>query len=190
MEIPVIHVFTHDSIGVGEDGPTHQPIEHLISLRAIPNLVVLGPCDANEVAEAWRTILAVLARLSWSRLRGRLYCRVSSMILGLSSFPSRLCPAITARGLSDSVFVERSDLLKAGLRVDQAKPQPLAVEIEIPLWIRSDRRHMMYSGNGFFHLPASLFRPFDPWPDMRKPSTFWIHLEAVLVDFQRLDLRF
>src|SRR5882762_7158297 len=59
MEIPVTHVFTHDSIGVGEDGPTHQPIEHLISLRAIPNLVVLRPSDANEVAEAWRTILAM-----------------------------------------------------------------------------------------------------------------------------------
>jgi transketolase len=59
MEIPVTHVFTHDSIGVGEDGPTHQPIEHLISLRAIPNLVVMRPCDANEVAEAWRTILTI-----------------------------------------------------------------------------------------------------------------------------------
>jgi transketolase len=59
MEIPVTHVFTHDSIGVGEDGPTHQPIEHLISLRAIPNLVVMRPCDANEVAEAWRLILAM-----------------------------------------------------------------------------------------------------------------------------------
>jgi transketolase len=57
MEIPVTHVFTHDSIGVGEDGPTHQPIEHLISLRAIPNLVVMRPCDANEVAEAWKLIL-------------------------------------------------------------------------------------------------------------------------------------
>jgi transketolase len=55
MEIPVTHVFTHDSIGVGEDGPTHQPIEHLISLRAIPNLVVMRPCDANEVAEALPT---------------------------------------------------------------------------------------------------------------------------------------
>ena len=57
MEIPVIYIFTHDSISVGEDGPTHQPIEHLISLRAIPNLVVLRPSDANEVAEAWRLIL-------------------------------------------------------------------------------------------------------------------------------------
>ena len=57
MEIPVIHVFTHDSIGVGEDGPTHQPIEQLASLRAIPHLIVIRPGDANEVAEAWRVIM-------------------------------------------------------------------------------------------------------------------------------------
>ena len=57
MEVPVIHIFTHDSIGVGEDGPTHQPIEQLASLRAIPNLIVLRPADANEVAEAWRVIM-------------------------------------------------------------------------------------------------------------------------------------
>jgi transketolase len=56
MEIPVIHVFTHDSIGVGEDGPTHQPVEHLASLRAIPGLITLRPADANEVVEAWRVI--------------------------------------------------------------------------------------------------------------------------------------
>ncbi len=57
MEIPTIHIFTHDSIGVGEDGPTHQPIEHLAALRAIPGLIVLRPGDANEVAEAWRVIM-------------------------------------------------------------------------------------------------------------------------------------
>jgi transketolase len=57
MEIPVIHIFTHDSIGVGEDGPTHQPIEQLISLRAVPHLVVLRPGDANEVVEAWKVIM-------------------------------------------------------------------------------------------------------------------------------------
>jgi transketolase len=57
MEIPVVFIFTHDSIGVGEDGPTHQPIEHLISLRAIPNLITLRPGDANEVLEAWRIIM-------------------------------------------------------------------------------------------------------------------------------------
>ncbi len=57
MEIPVIHIFTHDSIGVGEDGPTHQPIEQLPSLRAIPGLVVLRPGDSNEVVEAWKVIM-------------------------------------------------------------------------------------------------------------------------------------
>jgi transketolase len=57
MELPVIYIFTHDSIGVGEDGPTHQPIEQLISLRAIPHLVILRPGDANEVVEAWRYII-------------------------------------------------------------------------------------------------------------------------------------
>ena len=57
MELPVIYVFTHDSIGVGEDGPTHQPIEQLASLRAIPGLVVLRPADANEVIEAWKVVM-------------------------------------------------------------------------------------------------------------------------------------
>jgi len=57
MEVPVIHIFTHDSIGVGEDGPTHQPIEHLASLRAMPGMIVLRPADANEVVEAWRVIM-------------------------------------------------------------------------------------------------------------------------------------
>jgi transketolase len=57
MELPVIYVFTHDSIGVGEDGPTHQPVEHLAALRSIPGLVDIRPCDANEVAEAWRMIM-------------------------------------------------------------------------------------------------------------------------------------
>lgn len=56
MELPVVHLFTHDSIGVGEDGPTHQPVEHLASLRAVPGLLVMRPADATEVAEAWRVI--------------------------------------------------------------------------------------------------------------------------------------
>ena len=57
MEIPTIQVFTHDSIGVGEDGPTHQPVEQLASLRAIPGLITIRPADANEVVEAWRVIM-------------------------------------------------------------------------------------------------------------------------------------
>ena len=62
MELPVVFVFTHDSIGVGEDGPTHQPIEQLASLRAIPNLLVLRPADANETAQAWRVALSQTER--------------------------------------------------------------------------------------------------------------------------------
>jgi transketolase len=62
MEIPVFHVFTHDSIGLGEDGPTHQPIEQLVALRAIPNIVLLRPADANEVREAYKVIMALTDR--------------------------------------------------------------------------------------------------------------------------------
>ncbi len=59
MELPVFHIFTHDSIGLGEDGPTHQPIEQLVALRAIPNMVVLRPADANEVREAYKVIFGL-----------------------------------------------------------------------------------------------------------------------------------
>jgi transketolase len=62
MEIPVIYIFTHDSIGVGEDGPTHQPVEHLLSLRAIPGLMTLRPADANEVVESWKVIMQLRHR--------------------------------------------------------------------------------------------------------------------------------
>jgi transketolase len=56
MELPVVYIFTHDSIGLGQDGPTHQPIEQLISLRSVPGLITLRPADANEVVEAWRIV--------------------------------------------------------------------------------------------------------------------------------------
>src|SRR5207253_5797739 len=66
----VIHVMTHDSIGLGEDGPTHQPVEHLAALRAIPNLLVLRPCDAVETAECWQIAIENGNRpsiLAWTR---------------------------------------------------------------------------------------------------------------------------
>jgi transketolase len=59
MKLPAIYIFTHDSIGLGQDGPTHQPIEQLVALRAIPELITLRPADANEVVEAWRAIIAL-----------------------------------------------------------------------------------------------------------------------------------
>ena len=57
MGLPSIFVYTHDSVGLGEDGPTHQPIEHLAALRAIPHLVTIRPADANETAAAWRVAI-------------------------------------------------------------------------------------------------------------------------------------
>jgi len=59
MELPLIHMYTHDSIGVGEDGPTHQPIEHLASIRAMPGVIDMRPGDGNEVAEAWRMLMPI-----------------------------------------------------------------------------------------------------------------------------------
>ena len=75
MELPVIYIFTHDSIGVGEDGPTHQPIEQLVALRAIPGMVVLRPADANEVAEAWRVVM-------------QLHDKPASLILSRQALPT------------------------------------------------------------------------------------------------------
>ena len=62
MELPVIYIWTHDSISMGEDGPTHQPIEQLASFRAMPGMIVLRPADANEVVEAWRLIMEIKDR--------------------------------------------------------------------------------------------------------------------------------
>ena len=90
MELPVIHIFTHDSIGVGEDGPTHQPVEHLASLRAMPGVIVLRPGDANEVAEAWKLIaetrhhpvVLVLSRQAMPTLDRDKYAAVSGLRKG------------------------------------------------------------------------------------------------------------
>ena len=90
MEIPVIHVFTHDSIGLGEDGPTHQPIEQLASLRAVPNTTVFRPGDANEVVEAWKVVmqmqhgpaLLVLSRQAMPTLDRSKYASASGVAKG------------------------------------------------------------------------------------------------------------
>src|SRR3546814_18454135 len=85
MEQRVIYVMTHDSIGLGEDGPTHQPVEHLAALRAIPNLLVLRPADAVETAEAWQVALQqkhrpsvlALTRQDLAAPTGRATCRAT-----------------------------------------------------------------------------------------------------------------
>ena len=64
-EAHVIYSWTHDSIGLGEDGPTHQPVEHLASLRAMPGLALVRPADANETAQAWRLAVEAEGRSAW-----------------------------------------------------------------------------------------------------------------------------
>ena len=95
MEIPSIFVFTHDSIGVGEDGPTHQPVEHVAALRVIPNLVVIRPADANETAAAWRVALESKDRPVVLALT-----RQNLPILDQAEFPS-------AEGLARGAYVLR-----------------------------------------------------------------------------------
>lgn len=90
MDLPVFHVFTHDSIGVGEDGPTHQPVEQLLGLRSIPGLVVLRPADANEVVESYRVIMQmqntpgvlVLSRQPLPTLDRSIYAKASGVAKG------------------------------------------------------------------------------------------------------------
>jgi len=93
MKIPSIFVFTHDSIGVGEDGPTHQPVEHVAALRVIPNLVVIRPADANETAAAWRVALESKDRpVAFALTRQKL------PILDQTKFPS-------AEGLARGAYI-------------------------------------------------------------------------------------
>jgi transketolase len=90
MELPVIYIFTHDSIGVGEDGPTHQPVEQVPCLRAIPGLIVLRPADANEVVEAWKVIMTlhhapatlILTRQALPTLDRSKYAAASGLVRG------------------------------------------------------------------------------------------------------------
>ena len=97
MGLPVFYVFTHDSIGVGEDGPTHQPIEHLAALRAIPNMIVIRPGDANEVTEAYRSALTnthgptalVLSRQNLPTLDRTKYAAASGASKAATCWPTR-----------------------------------------------------------------------------------------------------
>jgi len=79
----VLYIFTHDSIGMGEDGPTHQPIEHLMNLRAVPNLTVIRPADATETAEAWRAAL-----LNSSGPTALIFSRQNLPVLDRTRYPS------------------------------------------------------------------------------------------------------
>ena len=125
METPVIHVFTHDSIGLGEDGPTHQPIEQLPALRAVPNTIVLRPGDANEVVEAWKIavqtshgpVLLVLSRQAVPTLDRTKYASATGVAKGayvLADAPGGKPDVILiGTGSELSLCVDAAEKLKA-----------------------------------------------------------------------------
>jgi transketolase len=148
MEIPTIHVFTHDSIGVGEDGPTHQPVEHLASLRAMPGLIVLRPADANEVAEAWRLtmelkhdpVVMVLSRQAMPTLDRAVYAPARGVRRGayILADPKEGEPEVIllASGTEVSLVVEAyEELTAAGIR---------ARVVSMPSWELFERQPEEY----------------------------------------------
>ena len=125
MEIPTIYVFTHDSLGVGEDGPTHQPVEHLASLRAIHGLITLRPADGNEVVEAWKftmeqkrePVALVLTRQALPTLDRQKYAAADGLRRGayvLSDAPNgKPDVLLLATGSEVSLVIEAQEQLKA-----------------------------------------------------------------------------
>nr|WP_294917002.1 transketolase [uncultured Neokomagataea sp.] len=124
MELPVLYVFTHDSIGVGEDGPTHQPIEQLAQLRATPEVMTIRPSDANEVAEAWRTLIPlnhkpavlILSRQNLPTLDRTKYAPASGLAKGayvLASCEGKPDVILMASGSEVSLVVDAYEKLTA-----------------------------------------------------------------------------
>lgn len=147
-KIPVKWVFTHDSIGVGEDGPTHQPIEHLASLRAMPGLVDLRPADANEVREAWKValrtqdkpVLLVFSRQNLPTLDREKFQSAEGVAKGayvLSDFGSKKPQVILiASGSEVSLVVKAAEkLLEKGIR---------SRVVSMPSWFLFDQQDQAY----------------------------------------------
>ncbi|HTK80333.1 MAG TPA: transketolase [Rhizomicrobium sp.] len=146
--IPSIWIYTHDSIGLGEDGPTHQPIEQLITQRATPNMIVIRPCDANEVAEAWRVIMElknepaclVLTRQKVPTLDRKKYNPADALSQGgyILSDPPGDRPQVILIGTGSEVHLclEAQDRLsKNGIRVRV---------VSMPSWELFDRQDEKY----------------------------------------------
>ncbi|APG24741.1 transketolase [Syntrophotalea acetylenica] len=147
MGLAPIYVFTHDSIGLGEDGPTHQPVEHLAALRAIPNLAVIRPCDANETAQAWRAALSnrqgptalILTRQKLETLDRNIYASAEGVLRGgyiLASEESPLRVVLVASGSEIQVALRTRMLLQAegyGARV-----------VSLPCWELFDAQGQAY----------------------------------------------
>ncbi|MEY2515785.1 MAG: transketolase, partial [bacterium] len=157
MGLHVAWVFTHDSVALGEDGPTHQPVEHLAALRAIPGLVVLRPCDGHETAEAWRVILEDLdgpAAMALSRQdlplldrsEGGEYASASGLAKGayVLSDADNAQAVIIATGSEVALALEARKLLDVPVRI-----------VSMPSWELFERQDEDYQDSVLqFDLPT------------------------------------
>ena len=158
MEIPTLHVFTHDSIGVGEDGPTHQPVEQLMSLRAVPGMMIIRPADANEVVEAWRVIVQLkhepvalaLTRQALPTLDREKYAPASGLTKGAyilaDSSNGKIQVILIGTGSEVSLCVEAYEQLK--------KEGIQARVVSMPSWELFERQTNEYREQV---LPATVF---------------------------------
>ena len=148
MEIPVIYIFTHDSSGVGEDGPTHQPVEQLTCLRTIPGLITLRPADANEVVEAWRVIMRlhhepaalVLSRQPLPTLDRSTYAPASGLGQGAYGL------ADTGDGKPDVILIASGSEVGLGIEAyEQLKAGGIKARVvSMPSWELFERQSQEY----------------------------------------------
>lgn len=159
MGLPVIYLFTHDSIGVGEDGPTHQPVEQLAALRAIPNLVVMRPADANEVAEAYRAIL---------RLRNQ----PAALVLTRQNLPT----------LDRTQFASAAGVHRGGYVLADApdgKPQVILIGTGSEVWLCVEaQRQLAAEGIAARVVSLPCWELFDAQPPEYRHSVLPPHLHA------------
>jgi transketolase len=148
MEIPVVHIFTHDSIGVGEDGPTHQPVEQLASLRAVPGLLVFRPADANEVAETWRVVAGLHHEPAVLVLSRQALPTCDRSVLGAASGVARggYVLADAADGRPDVILLATGSEVQLALaaRDELAAGQIAARVVSMPCWELFDRQPAEY----------------------------------------------
>jgi transketolase len=148
MEIPVVHIFTHDSIGVGEDGPTHQPVEQLASLRAMPGLLVFRPADAGEVVETWRVVAGLRHEPAVLVLSRQALPTIDRSAMGAAAGVARggYVLADAVGGHPDVILLATGSEVQLALaaRDELAADQIAARVVSLPCWELFDRQPAEY----------------------------------------------
>ncbi len=182
MGLPVVYVMTHDSIGLGEDGPTHQPVEHLAALRAIPNLLVLRPCDLVETVEAWAVALKQTDRPSIIALsRQGLPAVRQDFGENLTAFGGYiLAPSKGPRAVS--LIASGSEVAIALKAKDQLEEQGIATAvISLPSWELFGEQPQQYRdevlGPGALHITIEAASPFG-WERWIEPGGSFVGMRG------------